>query len=798
MKTPRALTIHKRESCVRRRDKRRNRCAPRIEGLEGRELLTVLTVMNNSDDGFGSLRQRISIAQNGDVIQFSPLLNGDTITLTSGEIDPQSSITIQGPSAGQLAISGNSDSRIFNLQGVSLTVSGLTFENSLAQTGAAINMGAGQSLNVTDCDFLGNFAECLPGNTNTAAGGAIASASSVTVDGCHFTGNLAVGAGDDTNQLSGANASGGAIWVDTSNASLQVTDSHFTDNSAIAGGGVIGGNASGGAIACEQVSTNANGGLTGGSTVSISGSTFDTNSVDSGASANRFEGGDADGGAIAVSYQNQVSPTLTINNNGFTTNSAKAGAGLLGGTAQGGSIAINARAASAGTFHVDNSHFDRSTATGGNATVLQDSEAIGKGGAANGGALAYSTAGLNDNFTFNGDQVTNSTAQAGSAEQTDTGGTRAQGGDARGGGLYVDVTAADTAKVTVTRGTFDTDRAIGGNGGNLGLNGLPGGDAAGGGIAVLDAFQFNHTSNAGAKVNINGTSVTNSSAIGGAGGNGADAANAAGGNGGNGGNSFGGGISIDPSNSFAAVFHVTNDQLVSDQAIGGNGGHGGIGPHGFNGGNGGSGGQANGGGMAVTLGINSYGNEGIGVASLLRVIVTNSKLMVDHANGGTGGYAGNGLISGFAGPGGGASGGAMSLRGTNGDPSNLVTLDTDFLFASTAQGGTGGLGGVSIAVQGGAGGMGGSALGGGLDDALRGATHLFNTTILGNQAVGGNGGSGGSGVGFGPNGAHGTGVGGGVRVSSVPGVTAAKDVNTVIIANNADIGPDIFGNMGSI
>jgi hypothetical protein len=367
-----------------------------------------------------------------------------------------------------------------------------------------------------------------------------------------------------------------------------------------------------------------------------------------------------------------------------------------------------------------------------------------------------------------------------------------------GGGLYLDVTAADSANVTVTRGTFDADKAIGGNGGNAGLNGLPGGDAAGGGIAVLDGFQFNRTSNAGAKVAIKGTSVTNSSAMGGAGGNGVSPANAARGNAGNGGNSFGGGISIDPGNSFAAVFHVTNDQLVSDQAIGGNGGHGGIGAHGFNGGKGGSGGQGNGGGMAVTLGINSYANEGIGEASLVRVIVTNSKLMVDHATGGTGGYGGAGLNAGLAGPGGGASGGAMSLRGTNGDPSNLVTLDADFVFASTAQGGTGGHGGIAVAVKGGAGGIGGSALGGGLDVALKGATHLFNTTILGNHAVGGNGGNGGSGVGFGPNGQHGTGVGGGVRVASVPGVTAAKDVNTSIITNSADIGPDIFGNMGSI
>ena len=180
--------------------------------------------------------------------------------------------------------------------------------------------------------------------------------------------------------------------------------------------------------------------------------------------------------------------------------------------------------------------------------------------------------------------------------------------------------------------------------------------------------------------------MTNSSATGGAGGSGVQPANGVGGNGGNGGNAFGGGISLDPGNSFGAVLTVTNGHLVSDTAAGGIGGHGASGTHGFKGGNGGSGGQGNGGGLAVTLGINGYGNEGNATASQLRVNVAHDQLLVDEAIGGMGGYAGNGLIAGVAGGGGNASGGAVSLRGFAGDPTNLVTLDTDFLFASTARG----------------------------------------------------------------------------------------------------------------
>src|SRR5262249_60829498 len=134
--------------------------------------------------------------------------------------------------------------------------------------------------------------------------------------------------------------------------------------------------------------------------------------------------------------------------------------------------------------------------------------------------------------------------------------------------------------------------------------------------------------------------------------NGMQPANAAGGHGGNGGNSFGGGISLDPGDSFGAVFNVTNDQLVSDKAIGGYGGYGASGAHGFKGGNGGSGGAGFGGGLAVTLGINGYANEGNGQPSMLRVHVANSQLLDDEAIGGRGGYGGNGLLPGIGGEGG--------------------------------------------------------------------------------------------------------------------------------------------------
>jgi len=83
----RAMIGSRRERRARGRDRKRSRVAPLVEGLEGRALLSTLTVMNNGDSGPGSLRATAAAAAAGDVILFSPSLDGQTITLSSGEIN---------------------------------------------------------------------------------------------------------------------------------------------------------------------------------------------------------------------------------------------------------------------------------------------------------------------------------------------------------------------------------------------------------------------------------------------------------------------------------------------------------------------------------------------------------------------------------------------------------------------------------------------------------------------------------------------------------------------------------------
>ncbi len=57
-----------------------------------------ITVTNTNDNGAGSLRQAIADAHNGDTIDFG--VTG-TITLTTGELLVDKSITISGPGCGK-------------------------------------------------------------------------------------------------------------------------------------------------------------------------------------------------------------------------------------------------------------------------------------------------------------------------------------------------------------------------------------------------------------------------------------------------------------------------------------------------------------------------------------------------------------------------------------------------------------------------------------------------------------------------------------------------------------------------
>src|SRR5262249_18377948 len=81
----------------RRRRAARVRFRPRLDPMEDRTLLSTLMVTNNHDSGPGSLRAEIAAASSGDTIKFAPQLDGQTITLTSGELAIDQNLNIKGP-----------------------------------------------------------------------------------------------------------------------------------------------------------------------------------------------------------------------------------------------------------------------------------------------------------------------------------------------------------------------------------------------------------------------------------------------------------------------------------------------------------------------------------------------------------------------------------------------------------------------------------------------------------------------------------------------------------------------------
>ena len=76
-------------------------------------------MLNLADGGDGSLRQAVLDANalpGADDIRFADGLQG-TIALTGGQLSITDHLTIDGPGAGLLAVSGNHQSRVFNISG---------------------------------------------------------------------------------------------------------------------------------------------------------------------------------------------------------------------------------------------------------------------------------------------------------------------------------------------------------------------------------------------------------------------------------------------------------------------------------------------------------------------------------------------------------------------------------------------------------------------------------------------------------------------------------------------------------
>ena len=275
------------------------------------------TVTNTNDSGAGSLRDAIAqgnAAAGADTINFS--VTG-TIVLTSGQIAINGPLTIVGPGANNLTINGNANNRIFSIFATdpacpaldgpdylvsisglrltnarrtqsnsagaifsehSLALDSVIVDNNTAGNGGGVTFQTqypGQSLTISNSQFLNNIAQELTASPGNSIGGAVAlyercgpaptTSATVIIANSVFSGNRArpvtlTGQGAAIFSYSGADVtitdtrivdnhvdvptppvanrsySGGGIWAIAK--SLRIERSEIADNTADFGGGL--------------------------------------------------------------------------------------------------------------------------------------------------------------------------------------------------------------------------------------------------------------------------------------------------------------------------------------------------------------------------------------------------------------------------------------------------------------------------------------------------------------------------------------------------------------------------------
>jgi hypothetical protein len=228
-------------------------------GVLVRSFFNVVTTL--SDDGPGSLRWDIDLANPGSTITFDANLRG-TILLTNGGLIIEKNLTIRGPGAGILSISGG-----ISVERATVTISGLTFKGGISNEG---------TLTLTNSTVSGNSGGGIFNGTNKT----------LTLINSTVSGNTATG----------PNSYGGGIW---NSGTLTLTNSTVSGNMTSRDGGGIYEN--GGTLTTSTVSGNTansgGGSIRNGSTLTLTNSTVSGNSAEFG------------GGGIAISAQNSTRAT---------------------------------------------------------------------------------------------------------------------------------------------------------------------------------------------------------------------------------------------------------------------------------------------------------------------------------------------------------------------------------------------------------------------------------------------------------------------------------------------------------
>jgi hypothetical protein len=279
------------------------------------------TVTTCAGSGAGSLPAVVAAASSGDTVTFSVDCPASSPITLSSTIDVGENLTIDGPGATEMAVSGNNAVEDFGIaSGATVTLAGITVEDGNASQGGGISNSG--SLTVTNSAVF----------TNEMGGG------------IHNTGQMLSVV---NSSVSSNNSGTGAGGIDSTAGTVDITNSKVSDNTGSGGGGIYDVGAVN--ILDSTVSGNSaqiGGGLWNLGSATIVGSTFSGNSVDSG-----------DGGGIAnygpltltsstlsgnnANYGGGIEndSTLTVTGSTFSGNSASSGDG--GGIEGGGDSFIS-------------------------------------------------------------------------------------------------------------------------------------------------------------------------------------------------------------------------------------------------------------------------------------------------------------------------------------------------------------------------------------------------------------------------------------------------------------------------
>jgi len=289
-----------------------------FDHLEDRTVPATFTVTSLLDSGPGSLRDAVeqaNAASGADEIQFTAGLTG-TIVLTSGELQIDDSVSIEGPGADKVTVSGNNASRVIEINApgsprMLVSISGLTLANgngnatsvgltdggALLATGTATvslsnmivrdsvgNDGGGIAAHGTDLDLFISYSQIL----NNQCVGTLADGGGVTVSGREFRFVYSTADGNVSSD------SGGGLSIQTDTGLVDSSTISNNIASAGGGGGLVAGLINTTTITNSTIADNhANGGFSGAGVLA-----FDVMSINNSTIVRNIE--DSEGGTAGV------------------------------------------------------------------------------------------------------------------------------------------------------------------------------------------------------------------------------------------------------------------------------------------------------------------------------------------------------------------------------------------------------------------------------------------------------------------------------------------------------------------